>query len=281
VHWLSGLPPIRLGPFGLIPAWQSSFAVVGLPGLLLAALALTIRDPQRTEILSEPAANSGGNSTSLYDVLRYIARHWRGFAILAIGTAALSTLSTLNVWNVALFQRIWNWNVAQVGRAVGVLFLIAVPLGTMIGLWITKKGVLIGRRDAILRALLGGLSLAVPGFALYALMPSASLAICVLFVGFIGQAAVSAAAPAALMLITPGQMRSQTVAIFYLTISLVSLLCGPPPVGWMVDLMGDPRSLSYAIAIEAAVVGIPSLIILMLGRRHYAGAVLGEPGSAA
>ncbi len=278
VHWLSGLPPIPLGRLGFIPAWQSSFAVVGVPGLLLAALVLTIREPRRTEILDQPAAESGGRSASLKDVLRYVSRHWRGFGTLAIGTAALSTLSTLNVWNVALFQRVWNWNVAQVGRAVGMLFLTTVPLGTVIGLWITKKGLLTGRRDAILRALLGGLALAVPGFTIYALMPSAPLAICVLFIGFIGQAAVSAAAPAALMLITPGQMRSQTIAIFYLTISLVSLLCGPPPVGWMVDLMGNPRSLSYAIAIEAAAVGIPSLVILMLGLRHYAGAVLGESG---
>ena len=224
----------------------------------------------------DAAAGAIPGSASLKDVLRYVSRHWRSFGPLAIGTAALSTLSTLNVWNVALFHRVWNWNVAEVGRAVGMLFLIGVPLGTVIGLWITKKGALMGRRDAILRALVGGLMLAVPGFALYALMPSAPLAICVLFIGFIGQATVSAAAPAALMLITPGQMRSQTIALFYLSISLVSLLCGPPPVGWMVDLMGNPRSLSYAIAIEAAVVGIPSLLILVMGLRHYASAVAGQ-----
>ena len=85
---------------------------------------------------------------------------------------------------------------------------------------------------------------------------------------------VSAAAPVALTLITPGQIRSQTVAIFYLVISLVSLMIGPPPVGWLVDFMGDPHTLRYAICIEAAVVGIPSLILVSLGLKHYTRTVL-------
>jgi hypothetical protein len=68
--------------------------------------------------------------------------------------------------------------------------------------------------------------------------------------------------------------RSQTIAIFYLVISLSSLMIGPPPVGWLVDLMGDPHALRYAVSIEALTVGIPSLIIVMLGLKHYANAVL-------
>jgi MFS family permease len=274
VHWLASNPsPHFLNVFG-IPPWQTAFALVGLPGLLLVGFVLSIREPQRTELTELQARSASG--ASLKESLRYMWHRWRAFGTLLLGAGALSTLSTLNTWNVALFRRIWDWNVAEVGRAVGLLFFTAVPIGTLVGLRITRQGVLQGRRDAIVRALVAGLALAVPGFALYPLMPTAPLAIAVLFVGFVGQATVSAASPAALMLLTPGQVRSQIIAVFYLVISLVSLLFGPPPVGWMADLMGDPRALRYAMTLEALVFGIPALILVCMGLKHYARAVLDE-----
>ncbi len=272
VQWLSARSPVDLPFLGEIAPWQSSFAVIGLPGLLLAALMLTVREPRRTEIMRIESA--GRASSTLKDAVRYIIHNARGFGTLFLGSSCLSTLSTLNVWNVALFKRNWNWSVGEVGMALGILFFTAVPLGTVMGLWVTNRGIAAGKRDATARTLLCGLLIAVPGFAAYALMPTAHLAVGLLFVAFIGQAMVSAAAPAALTLITPGQIRSQTIAIFYLVISLVSLMIGPPPVGWMVDFMGDPHMLRYAIAIEALTVGIPSLFLVALGLKHYARVVL-------
>jgi MFS family permease len=275
VHWLSSRQPLDLGHFGVIPPWQSAFAVIGLPGLLIAALMFTVKEPPRTEV---QVLNRDSHKVPAFkEVARYILARWRGFGTLFLGSACLSTLSTLNVWNVSLFQRTWNWNVADVGMAVGILFFTAVPLGTVAVVWLTNRNATIARGDASLRSLIVGLAIAVPGFAGYALMPNAPAAIGLLFVAFIGQAIVSAAAPVALTLITPGQIRSQTVAIFYLIISLVSLMIGPPPVGWLVDYMGDPHALRYAISLEATVIGVPSLIIITLGLKHYAKAVIPLP----
>jgi MFS family permease len=272
VQWLSSRQPIHLGSLGVIPPWQSAFAVVGLPGLLIAALMFTVNEPARTDI--QALERDSRKIPAFKEVALYILARWRGFGTLFLGSGCLSTLSTLNVWNVSLFQRTWNWSVGDVGKAVGILFFTAVPLGTVIVVRLTSRRAAAGRSDATVRALIVGLAIAVPGFACYALMPSAPAAVGVLFVAFIGQAMVSAAAPVALTLITPGQIRSQTVAIFYLVISLVSLMIGPPPVGWLVDFMGDPHTLRYAISIEAAVVGIPSLILVSLGLKHYTRTVL-------
>ena len=279
VQWLSSRQPVHLGPLGAIPPWQSAFAVVGVPGLLLAALMFTVREPARTEI--QAMDRDPHKVPAFREVALYILARWRGFGTLFLGSACLSTLSTLNVWNVSLFQRTWGWNVADVGKAVGILFFTAVPLGTAIVVRLTSRGAAAGHSDATVRALIVGLAIAVPGFACYALMPNGSAAVGLLFVAFIGQAMVSAAAPVALTLITPGQIRSQTVAIFYLVISLVSLMIGPPPVGWLVDFMGDPHTLRYAISMEATVVGVPSLIIVILGLKHYARAVLRLPSAPA
>src|SRR5262249_45434481 len=150
-----------------------------------AALVLMVREPERTG--STPLDGRDTQEVpSLGQTLRYITQRWRGFGTLFLGSGSLSTLSALNVWNVALFQRTWHWNVGQVGQAVGILFLTAVPLGTIAGLWLTQRHMAAGRRDATARALAQGLLIAVPGFAVYALMPSAPAAIAVMFVAFVG-----------------------------------------------------------------------------------------------
>jgi MFS family permease len=90
-----------------------------------------------------------------------------------------------------------------------------------------------------------------------------------LFIAFIGQAAAGAAGPASVILIAPGQIRSQLTAIYYFVISVCGQLIGPPPVGWMTDQFGDPAKLRYAISIEAICVGLPAIGLLTLGLASY------------
>lgn len=269
VQWLSTKPPFALPFIGEIPAWQMTFAIIGPPGLLLAVLMFTIKEPKRTEVMQ---VDQDGKpiTASFRDAVRYIVQRWRGFGTLFLATTCLSTLSTLNHWNVALFQRTWDWSVRDVGIAVGLMFFTAVPLGTVIAVWLSNRGINAGRRDATMRTILFGLLLAVPTFATYSLMPSAPLAIAILFIAFLGQAIVSATSPAALTQLAPGQIRAQSLAIFYMVIGLISLSIGPPPVGWMTDNLGGPEMLRYAMSIEALVVGVPSLIIVAFGLKHYA-----------
>jgi MFS family permease len=272
-QWLMTQPPFSVPIFGEIPAWQMTFAIMGPPGILLALLMLTVKEPKRTEVVK---VDEHGQpiTASMRDAMRYIARRWRAFGTVFVATICLSTLSTLNHWNVALFQRTWDWSVRDVGIAIGLMFFTAVPLGTFVAIKLTNRGVKAGRPDATMRTMILSLMLAIPTFAAYPLMPSAPLAIAMLFLAFIGQAAFSASSPAALTQLAPGQIRAQSLAIFYMVNGLVALTIGPPPVGWMTDTMGGPEMLRYAMTIEALGVGIPSLIIVVLGLKHYARATL-------
>jgi MFS family permease len=272
-QWLMTKPPFDVPFFGEVPAWQMTFAIIGPPGILLALLMFTIKEPKRTEVVKVDE-NGRPITASLRDATSYIMKRWRAFGTLFLATICLSTLSTLNHWNVALFQRTWDWSVRDVGIAVGLMFFTAVPLGTFLAIKMTNRGVKAGRRDATMRTMIFGLFVAIPTFAAYPLMPSAPLAIGVLFIAFIAQALFSASSPAALTQLAPGQIRAQSLAIFYMVNGLVSLTIGPPPVGWMTDAMGGTEMLRYAMTTEALVVGIPSLIIVLLGRKYYERATL-------
>jgi MFS family permease len=100
-------------------------------------------------------------------------------------------------------------------------------------------------------------------------MPTATLAVVALFFAFVGQAAAAAAGPASLILLAPGQIRSQATAVYYLVISVAGQLVGPPPVGWMTDHFGDPAKLRYAMTIEALAVGVPAVLLVTAGLASY------------
>ncbi|HPF26892.1 MAG TPA: MFS transporter [Steroidobacteraceae bacterium] len=269
VHHITSLPPVHLPILGDLRSWQLAFLVVGLPGFVLAGLMFTIREPRRQDqAQSEIRADAAGHA-SLGAAFSFMRKRWTAFGVLFIGSAAVVTMGSLSFWNVALFARTWGWSVRDVGIATGVLFFIGGPIGTLLGIALTRRWVAAGHKDATLRALWIGLAIAVPGFALYPIMPSVELAIVMQLFAFTGQAMAAAAGPASITLIAPGQIKSQATAIYYLCIGIFGQLLGPPPVGFMTDLFGDPNKLRYAMTIEAATIGILALVLVALGLSHY------------
>ncbi len=258
IQWLQSVPPLVAG----MRPWQSAFLIAGLPGFVLAFFMFTFAEPKRTDLTGTTAAN-------LAAAVRYIAERWRAFGALFVGSGCAVTLSVLSLWNAPLFQRTWGWHVGKVGVATGLIFFTAGPLGTLAGVWLTKRWVAQRRPDATLRALLTGLCIGAPALTLFPLAPSASLGVCGMFVGFAGLSMATAAGPASLVMLAPGQIRSQATAIYYFVVSLAGQVLGPPPVGWMADHVFGPAGLRYAMAIEAVAVSVPALILVALGLRAF------------
>ncbi len=109
-------------------------------------------------------------------------------------------------------------------------------------------------------------------------MPSAELAVGMQFFAFTGQAMAAAAGPASITLIAPGQMKAQATAVYYLFVGVFGQLIGPPPVGLMTDLFGDPGQLRYAMAIEAVTVGTLALVLVRIGMSRYRRCVIEVDG---
>ncbi|MDA5194241.1 MFS transporter [Govanella unica] len=264
VHLIATLPPVMVPYVGEMRPWQMTFLLVGLPGLFLAGMMFTIREPLRRERVADTGANP-----TFWTAFAYIRQRWQAFGTLFLASACCVTLGSLTFWNVALFDRTWGWNVRDVGIVTGLMYLTGGPVGTALVIWLTNRRIAAGRPDASLSTLWVGLLIAVPGFAAYPMMPSAPFAVAALFVAFVGQAIATAAGPASFALIAPGQIRSQAMAIYYLVISLFGLIIGPPLVGLMTDLFGGPGQLRYAMTVEALLIGIPAIILVAIGMASY------------
>jgi MFS transporter, Spinster family, sphingosine-1-phosphate transporter len=109
--------------------WRSAFYVVGLPGLILAALALTIRDPPR-----------GASDARLEDVpqpiagtLRALGRNSR-YVGTVLGYAAYTfALGGLAIWMPTYLERVRGLELAEADFLVGSVTAVAGLGGTVIG----------------------------------------------------------------------------------------------------------------------------------------------------
>lgn len=240
--------------------WQAAFIFVGIPGFLFALLMMTIREPQRQERLA--GAQGMGVAFS------YILKRWRSFGAVFVGSTCNFAMSAMTFWTIPLFQRVYGWGVAEIGAVTGLLYFTAGPLGTALAVWAQRK-LQAKHRDATLRLLLLGLMIVIPTSALYPVMPTAELAVVLMFVAFVGKSVATAGGPSSMMQIAPGEIRSQSMAIFNTVIALVGPLFGPPLIGWAIDASGDPKSIGVVLTSYVLILGVPAVLLVALGLRHF------------
>ena len=242
-----------LGP---IHPWQLVFLAVGLPGLLVALLLLTVREPRRPSEAQEPAP-------SFSALMAHVAKHRRTFLTQGLGFAMSSSVNfSLVVWIPAVFLRRFDWNEAQAGRLQGLLTIFIGPLGVLIGGWIANRLTRAGKTDAPLRVgMIGAAGMLVAATA-FPLAPTATAAGWWLAVVNVFAAMPWGAASASAAEIVPRRLRTQGVALYVLFVALIARSLGPSAVGWLNDYaFHDPMAVGRSLAI-VNVVGMTSAIVL-------------------
>ncbi|WP_427968717.1 MFS transporter [Altererythrobacter sp.] len=258
---------IVLPLLGEVRPWQATFIMVGLPGLLAAALYVTVPEPVRrgrpAETLNEAA--------SLREVLRYLSDNRRVFAPMFIGLA-LSSIAAAGAagWTPAFFSRAHGWSPAQFGPAAGITSLVCMPVGLMLGFRVTEMFARQGRNDASLRLVAWAHWLALPFAVAMPLMPSPQLAL-VMF-GLAMGISVSAIGSqnAALLIVTPNRMRAQMTALFLVMYNVIGFGLGPTVVATLTDfVLGSEAKLGLAMALTSAVLGTLGALSISLGLRPF------------
>jgi MFS family permease len=94
-----------------------------------------------------------------------------------------------------------------------------------------------------------------------------------MFVAFIGKSVATAGGPSSMAQITPGEVRTQSMAIFNTFISMIGPLLGPPIIGFATDMTGDPKMIGVVLSCYVLVLGIPSILLCIAGLKYYRAAV--------
>jgi MFS family permease len=276
IAWTATSGAQSLPLFGELEPWRFTLVLVGLPGVLFAAVFLFIREPVRRVTVASADVIGG---SSFRDALAYIWKNrvlYFGFLMVI---CSMTAIAYSQGFLAPTFERTWGWSPQLYATVNGIALLIIGPVNMMIVGTISDRWTSKGVPDAALRLLYIGFFIMVPTGALPMFMPNAELAFAVLCINTVGIGIVSAIGVTSLLVITPGQVRGQIVALYYLTISWFGSL-GPIVVGELSSSVFGENDLRYAVAAVPIIFAIVPILMMPATRRLYR-EQLGKLGQAA
>jgi Arabinose efflux permease len=218
----------------LVP-WRLTFLVVGLPGIVLAGLAILT--------IGEPARQSGtvakGNSTSLFAQRGFVRSNAAFFGFYYLGLGALnSIIVSALTWTPTIARRTFEVPAAEAGIKLGIAGVPGILLGTFLWLKFGEAAERTGSAHSYLKgfalatAVLGG------GAFAAALAPSLDILLICAFIAAIGTAASTTLAPMLVQTIGPPTIKAQLTAMNILFGTLVGMTLGPLGVTVFAQLAG-------------------------------------------
>lgn len=256
---ISGLPFLS----GLRP-WQLIFIIVGLPGLLVAALMFTVREPKRQHLATDTGTNS---AIPVREVLNFLKQEGRTFASIFIGFSFLGIVMIgFLSWTPTFFIRLHQWSAGDVGFNYGLILLVFGTSGAVAGGWIADLMHSRGVKNAPIKTSILVSAIALPFAIAMPLVSNDTLSLIMLApTTFLLSSPVGLSA-AAIQTITPSAMRAQVTALYLLVVALMGTGFGPMAVALCTDfIFADDQAVGYSLALTSLVLIPLGVICLYLG----------------
>jgi MFS family permease len=259
---LKGVKEVHLGFLGAFAPWQMAFMVVGAPGLIVALLLLTVREPARRP---RPAIVAKTASS----LTRYAMDH-RILFLCVLGAYSTYTAVSYSVvsWAPTLLVRKFHAPISMAGFLIGTCALTTGVIGTLAGGWLSDYWT---RRKAIggkFRLPLMWSIFILPVVLGYALTPWLSVTIACFAIFIAMQNAVYASGGAVMQDVVPPSLSGRATAIWYVTTGLVGQITGPTLVALLNDyLFKDRGALPFSIVLVAFPGALATLAFAWFGRK--------------
>lgn len=238
---LRGVEVLNWPLVGAIKPWQAVFIIVGLPGLLLALVMLTVREPVRRDLGRDISSlklkglrHLQVNATPVL-MFRHVFNHWKTYLTFVLPFCLMTTVAYTHFWMPAVFSRTWGMETPEFAQIKAVVTLVCAPATVFAAGALSDYLVRRGRDNAPLLIAVAGAFLFAPTGFLIAFMPGTVPAFAVMGLSLVGIATTTSTGVTALLMITPAQFRGQITAIYYMAISITGLMLGPSTVGWLSD----------------------------------------------
>jgi len=262
---LDHLEPIVVPGLGRVHNWQLVFLILGLPGLLVAALMMvSVPEPPR----------KGGTRPGGYpirEVLGYLVAH-RAMHLRLFSAMVLFSIINIGLlaWSPAFYERTYGWGPEKIGPVMGLVALVCSLIGLFTGARVTE---LFSKRndDANLRVMFLAQALALPLHLAAPLMPNPWMAIGINAIAGIVGVMGGPAYYAAIQLTTPNEMRGQVAMLYATGMTTIGGTVGPMLVALMTDHVARSEAdLRYVLVAINMMVVPPALYLLFKAMRPYA-----------
>lgn len=263
VDWAVSAPDFDLPVVGTIRPWQLTFFAVGLPGLLVVLLMMTVKEPARRGVAAKAAAQA--EMASVGEVATFVRKRWRTFLGHFLGFAPLSLIGYgSSAWMPAFFDRTYDG--FQVALWYGSIILIFGPLGIVAGGALADRWRARGHLDSYIRVGIMAALVLIPINVFQPLMPNEWLAIALIVPSAFFGAMPFGVAPAGLQAITPNRMRGQVSALYLFTVNIIGLGLGPTVIAFATDfIFKDEALLKYSLSSVGGLTGVWAALMLWFG----------------
>ena len=254
-------------PFlGELQPWQLAFIIVGLPGVLMALVMLSVKEPKRTGIKKDL-----GTSVTIKDAVRYMVKNSKVYLSVFIGFSMLAIpITTIFTWYPTYLQRIHDLTIGESGKILGLILFFLSSSGVLFGGWLVDFLKRRNYQDSFFRVGLIAAITPVP-FTLFVSSMSDIDATIILLCPFIFLASMPLAiGPIVLQIISPNQLRAQTGAIYMLFMNLLTAAIATSGIGFITDyIFENPLDVVQSIMIVNIVSAPVAFLALSYGLFHY------------
>ncbi len=269
VDALAKTPTVTVPILGAIASWRVTFLVVGLPGLLFALLAFTIREPLRRNLMF--AADGRAAKASFREAFVQMGLRWQSVVGISVGMIFQSSCTyAIMSWAPTYFIRVHGWTAGQAGRALAVIMIVFACSGMYLGGFLSdrwqKKGIADGPIRVALISAVGIFLFLAPAM----LLSDARWTLVLMACGMFLLSFPMGVSVASLQLIFPNQVRGQVAALFLFFLNLGGQTIGPGLPGLLNDyLFHDENMVGASISLTVGAASILMLLVFAATMRPY------------
>lgn len=254
-------------PGAFLEPWQGIFLVAGGIALPVLLLLLWVREPPR------PATGESAMAAQLAAMrngFSYLMGNLKAYApFLLIGAMVAVTGYAFTSWSSSLFIRVHGMAAPDAGRLIGLVGIIAGPLGTLSGGWLLDRLRSRGVAGAPMIIMAIGSLVALPTAAGTGYAPTLEVA-SLFFILFVFQSTFTLPSLyVGIQLLTPDRYRGVTASFNMMVYTLAGLGLGPPIVGLISDNIHGRLSLAHAIVIVEALMVVIIVPTAVLARHAF------------
>ncbi len=237
--------------------WRPAFLILGVPGLLVAALALRIKEPARGYFDRVAREHQG----SWLSAAKLLAKNGAFVAAVAGYTAVMFAAGAISDWFPTFLQRDRGFDLAQAGTIVGAVTVTCGIAGTAAGSLVADK--LVGRVSHPYLAFSGFAMIpATLCAALTLIVPGKIAAVAFLGLGQFFAWSYNGPINALLVNAVPSNLRTRAIAVSILATHLLGDAISPSIVGFI----SDKASLQTAMLAAPIALGVGTIIWLVSWR---------------
>lgn len=258
---------------GELSAWKLVLFSLGVTGMLMTALLITVREPRntKTSINGKKRVSSKQTAASIDEVKGYFLNNWKAIGGLYLGMSMIALASyAQGFWDIAFLSRTYGWDPIKGSMWYGAVQVTGGMIGMFGGGFFADKLAGKGVKGASFVVILIGAAIALPFGIAYPLMPSPNSSMLLMVLSILGNNIPYGCAAAAIQRMFPGNMRGLAAGIYFFISNAVGIGIGPTAVAFMTDyIFNDTQLLRYSIASVGSAARAMAFILVFISLDSY------------